>query len=175
VSEAIAGFIGAGVGAITTVGTQGTLAWLDRRNASRTAARLLHGDLLEARDIMIVSLRSGGWSDKRDLAHVVDAWQERREAIARALRTQDFHDVAGAFKAVEFFQLVRERNTAEEGQGFALARGQMEDAIPRCDEARLILARAGCGWWERYVTLRPRKLDPQPLYGDMDPRRANPS
>ena len=81
-SEAVAGFIGAAVGALATIGTQGTLAWLQRRNDSRTAARLLYGDLLEARDIVVACLNAGEWQSKRDLAHVVQSWVTHRTAVA---------------------------------------------------------------------------------------------
>jgi hypothetical protein len=108
-SAAVVGFVGAIAGAIATIGTQGTLGWLQSRNASRTAARLLHGDLLEARDSMVAVVSVDEWKHKRDFAHVVSAWREHREAIARA-KAKDFHDVAGAFKAVEFIQIVRDAN-----------------------------------------------------------------
>lgn len=154
-SEALAGFIGALVGAIATIGTQGTLAWLDRRNAARTAARLLYGDLLGARRIMVASLKAGEWKTRRDLAYVGAAWATHREALARAVGSQGFHGVAGAFQAVELIQLVRERNAGTADLGFGIAKDRMPDAIERCDRARHILARASCTWWERYLTVRP--------------------
>src|SRR6476469_853820 len=94
-----AGLIGVGVGALATIGTQGFLGWLDRHNGSRTAARLLYGDILEARDIMVAALREGSWATRRDFAHIDKAWRNHREAVARAIGAQAFHDVAGAFKA----------------------------------------------------------------------------
>jgi len=154
-SEVIVGLLGVVAGAAATTGTQATLAWLHRRNESRTASRLLFGDLREARDILAKALQAGEWKTRRDLAHVMTAWRERREAIARATRSKDFHDVAGAFNALDFIQLVRERNQSLPDQGFSVARPRMPDAIERCDRARLVLAKTGCSAWERYVTPRP--------------------
>lgn len=97
----------------------------------------MHGDLLEARDIMFVELRTGGWNDTRDMLHVVLTWEKHREALARTVVTQGFHDVAGAFKVGEFVQLIRERNTTLPDQGFALATVRMKDGDPpmRCSAA----------------------------------------
>ena len=74
--------------------------------------------------------------------------------MPRATRTKSFHDVAGAFKAIEFLQLVRERNLELTDGGFPLAKPRMEEAIPLCDTARLVLARASCDWRERWITMR---------------------
>ena len=108
-SQAIAGFIGAIAGALATIGTQGTLAALARRNSSRAAARLLFGELLEARDILVASVEAGEWSSRREFDFAVAAWRQHQEAIARVVGSKGFHDVAGAFKAVEFIALIRDR------------------------------------------------------------------
>lgn len=142
-SDGIAAAIGAVAGALATMGSQGWLAWLGRRNASRTAARLLFGDAKEARDIMVQALTAGEWRTRRDFAHVVQSWRLHREAVARAIGTRAFHDVAGAFQAIEFVQLVRERNTRMADEGFAIGHDCMIDALPRMNAARLVLARAG--------------------------------
>lgn len=81
-----AGLIGVGVGALATIGTQGFLGWLDRHNGSRTAARLLYGDILEARDIMVAALREGSWATRRDFAHIDKAWRDRCPGIPRRRR-----------------------------------------------------------------------------------------
>lgn len=158
-SQSFVGFVGVIAGSLATIGTQGFLARLDRRHASRTSARLLFGDVLEARDILVASLREGEWVTRRDLAHVLRTWTEHREAIARAMGLRDFNTVAGALKAVEFIQLVRERNPSARDQGLEIARDRIRDTIPRCDEARLVLAKAACTWFERHVLVRPRIED----------------
>jgi hypothetical protein len=92
------------------VGSAGTLAAqriggrLDRANVSRAACRVLFGDLREARDIVAKALQEGGWSFRRDFNHVVAAWNERRDEVARAMGSRHFHEVAGAFKAIESLQ-----------------------------------------------------------------------
>lgn len=53
---------------------------------------------------------------------------------------------------------LRDSNVARPAVGFVLAKDQMAGAIPRCDEARFVLAKAGCTIWER-IRHRPRVIE----------------
>jgi hypothetical protein len=107
VSDGVIGLIGVITGGVPTGSIQVVIAFLHRRNESRTSARLLYGDLLEARDI--------SWRASAGGVDVQAGLRARSAAVARAPRArgaavgvgvQEFHDVAGAFKAIEFVQLV---------------------------------------------------------------------
>jgi hypothetical protein len=146
--SAIAGFIGAIAGALGTIGTQATLAWLHRRNESRTSARLLYGDVKEAGDILEKAVEAGGWHGRRDLAHVLESWRQHREPLARAVRTGDFHTVAGAFQGIEVIQLIRERNAALADEGFSIGQTKMGDTAEACRASEKVLGWAGATGWE---------------------------
>ncbi len=150
----LAGFLGAILGSLATIGTQATLAWLDRRNRSRAAALLLYGDLIEARDTIAVSVAEGGWKHRRHFDYALSAWQMYRGDIARAVGSRDFHQIAGALKAIEALHFIWERNCelGTTDEGFSVAYPRLHDAHVRCDKALPRLARAGSSFVERRVT-----------------------
>jgi hypothetical protein len=155
---AVAAIIGAGVGALAATGGQSTLNRQERIGKSRAACRVMLADLLEARDTLGAALEEGEWARRRTFAPMVAAWHRHRDAVSRAMGSQDFHDVAGAFKSLERLQVIRETNADAPDQGFAHAHDSALATMPKLETAHLILSRSGCTFLERWVTIRPHVL-----------------
>jgi hypothetical protein len=97
VDSAVAGLIGVAVGAVVTGGVQAVGTWLNRRVASRTAARLLYDSFLNAIILLASRIETSGWGPESDGWEALDAaWVANRVDLARVLSTRTFMDVSAA-------------------------------------------------------------------------------
>lgn len=92
------GFLGVIAGAILATGTQAVIALLDRKRQARTAARLLLSTVVEG----IAAIEAAYDGEEFvpfgfDWDEIGAAWTEHREALASALNTAAFLEVAIAF------------------------------------------------------------------------------
>jgi hypothetical protein len=149
-STAVIGFLGVIAGAIVTGGIQLVVAWLDRRRASRTAARLLYMQLWWAHNAIDGLLTDNAWNPHIDWHRFTSAWAEHRADLARMLKTKNFMIASAAFTALEQLSLCREEDMARpEAPSLsptALDLTRIYDS--HVQGAKVVLNRASFGWWE---------------------------
>jgi hypothetical protein len=150
--EALIGLIGVGVGALVTAGIQTWADWRRRRLESRTAARILFGELNEARMGLEQCLEEHGWwPDEFELAPR-GLWRDYRDKLAAVMTNHDWHALAGALKYLERLQLNRDTAAASGQLGTAFdewATSRIPDAIAQIDHALVALAIYGASRRER--------------------------
>jgi hypothetical protein len=98
-SDVTVGLIGVAAGALATGGVRGFGRWLDLRHRRRTAARLLFGDLHEARVILTEAVRDGAWKGRRDFAYAMATWSEYRLDVAGATSVRHFIALLGLLRS----------------------------------------------------------------------------
>lgn len=103
-NEAVFGFIGVIAGAVLTGGIRVFVEWRDRRNESRTAARVMYSELEQA-NAMFEGAIDGQppdlLRDTRYLENASETWIEKREAIGRASSLQSFQFIAKAVRNID--------------------------------------------------------------------------
>jgi hypothetical protein len=123
-SSAVAGFLGVIAGALTTGGVQYIAGWMDRRNDSLTAARLIYGALVEVEVAIGTAAERGHVPADTDFKRQIALWDAQSESLARALDVVKFHLLQAAFSNIRYADEAIDKARQEGDQDGGLQRLQ---------------------------------------------------